>query len=119
MTLNEQLAIMNSYKEGKQIYRCRKFSSINRCCKFSSDIEIEKIPLYNENEPHDFDFHSYAYSLNEITWKDFSQEEAFKYRLWNVYGTTRNNEGNKYLTSEDALKLFNDGVEYGKYQASK
>lgn len=110
MTLDEQIKIMNEYKDGKQIYRCRRFSS---------DIESEKVPLYNENDPHDFDFHSYAYSLNEITWKDFSQEVAFKYRLWNVYGTASDKEGNKYVTSEDALKLFNDGVEYGMYASLK
>lgn len=110
MTLNEQLAIMNSYKEGKQIYRKPKFSSIK---------ETEKIPLYNENEPHEFDFHYYLYSLNEITWKDFSQEEAFKYRLGYKYCTYRNDNGDGYVTTDDALKLFNDGVEYGKHESLK
>lgn len=106
MTLDEQIKIMNDYKEGKQIYRCRKFSS---------DVESEKISLYNENDPHNFDFHNYAYSLNEITWKDLSQEEAFKYRLWYECSTYRDFKG--YVTTAGALKLFNDGVEYGKYHA--
>lgn len=112
MTLNEQLAIMNSYKEGKQIYRCRKFSS---------DIESEKVPLYKEGEDsHNFDFNYYAYSLNEITWKDFSQENAFKYRLSKEYTTyDDSNHDRRYVTIQDALKLFNDGVEYGKYHALK
>lgn len=110
MTIDEQLAIINEYKNGKQIYRKRKFSS---------SIESEKIPLYNENEPHDFDFHGYSYSLNEITWKDFSQEEAFKYRLWYEYCTYRDDNGDGFVTTDNALKLFNDGVEYGKYHALK
>lgn len=110
MTLDEQIKIMNDYKEGKQIYRTRRFTS---------NIESEKIPLYNENEPHDFDFHYYAYALNGITWKDFSREDAFNYRLWNEYDTACDNAGNKYVTSEDALKLFNDGIEYGKYHVLK
>lgn len=110
MTLDEQIKIMTEYKNGKQIYRKRKFSS---------NIESEKIPLYNENDLHDFDFHSYAYSLKEITWKDFSQEEAFKYRLWYEYCTYRDDNGDGFVTTDNALKLFNDGVEYGKYHALK
>lgn len=110
MTLNEQLAIMNSYKDGKQIYRCRKYAF---------DIESETIPLYKGSDTHYFDFDRYEYSLNEITWKDFSQEVAFKYRLRNEYGTASDNDGRRYVSTEDALKLFNDGVEYGKYQVLK
>lgn len=110
MTLNEQLSIMNSYKDGKQIYRCRKYAF---------DVESEPIPLYKGSDTHYFDFDRYEYSLNQITWKDFDQELAFRYRMYNEYGTARDDEGKRYVTSEDALKLFNDGVEYGKYQASK
>lgn len=110
MTITEQLAIMNAYKDGKQIYRCRKYTSGQ---------ESEKIPLYTEENPHDFDFHGYTYSLHGITWKDFSQEEAFRYRLWYEYCTYRDDNGDGYVTTEIALKLFNDGVEYGKHHALK
>lgn len=110
MTLNEQLAIMNSYKDGKQIYRCRKYTF---------DIESEVIPLYKGSDTHHFDFDRYEYSLNQITWKNFDQEVAFNHRLQNEYSTASDTEFNKYVTVEDAFKLFNDGVEYGKYQVLK
>ena len=57
------------------------------------------------------------YSLNETTWKDLSQGEAFKYRLWYECSPYRDFKG--YITTASALKLFNAGVEYGKYQALK
>lgn len=110
MTLNEQLAIMNSYKDGKQIYRC---------CKYTFDIESEVIPLYKGSNTHYFDFERYEYSLNKITWKNFDPEVAFKYRLHNEYGTVADTDFKEYVTVEDALKLFNDGVEYGKHNALK
>lgn len=87
---------------------------LNTFLKINEEYKKSKKDLFSIVKKYIFEYED---EVHEITWKDLSQEEAYKYRLWYECSTYRDFKG--YVTTAGALKLFNDGVEYGKYQALK